>query len=170
MSTLGERENGEARYTLSLATPCCLHVGRAGERGGALYTLSRHSLLSPRWESGRTGKRVIHSLSTLPAVYPVVSAGELGGALYTLSRHSLLSPHWESGRTGRHVIHSMSPRLAVSTLGERESREARYTLSLATPCCLHVGRAGERKARYTLSLNTPCCLHVGRAGERGVAL
>ena len=51
---LGERENGMARYTLSLVTPCCLCVGRAGERGGALYPLSRHSLLPLGWESERT--------------------------------------------------------------------------------------------------------------------
>ena len=52
VSTLAERESGEARYTLSLVTPCCRHVGRAGERGGSLYThsiVSRHWCL-PRWQ------------------------------------------------------------------------------------------------------------------------
>ena len=145
VSPLAARECGVECYTLFLVTPCCLHVGRAGERGGALYTPFRHSLLSPRWESGRKGRRVIHSLAT-PCCLHVGRAGERGGALYILSTL-----------------------LAVPTLGERESGEARYTLSLDTPCCLHVGRVGERGGTlYTLSRHSLLSLRweSGRMGRR----
>ena len=87
-----------ARYTLSLVTPCCLCVGRAGERGGALYPLSRHSCV------GRAGDR--------------------GGALYTLS---LVTPALGEREIGvARYIPSLSSLLAVSTLGDRENGEARY--------------------------------------------